>query len=132
MSINYPEHEILFANNRFYSAFNITNIWLMDNIWGKKNTSCLDSNSFPIFIRDDMIFSFQEIFNSPYPLIIKCIKPKVRFYGKNALAVCIEKINNNFLFASNVYCLIKKNWFIVYCHKSVKFFLLNFQMKIKK
>jgi hypothetical protein len=36
MSINYLEHEILFANNRFYSAFNITNIRLIEKIWGKK------------------------------------------------------------------------------------------------
>ena len=119
MSINYTEHEILFANDRFYSAFNSTNIKLMDQIWGEENTSCIHPNSYPIYARDEIIYSFQEIFNSPHPPMIQCIKPKVRFYGKNALVICIEKIKNNFLFASNIYFLNKKNWLIVHHHASV-------------
>lgn len=109
---------LLFANEVFYRAFADRNMKAMAEIWAPDAPcTCLHPGWHPLEGREEILGSWQAIFNGPAPPPIQCLAPKAHVTGKTGIVLCYEKIGEDYLAASNVFTKRGSLWLLLH-HQS--------------
>lgn len=106
--------ELLFANERFYTAFAGGDAEEMARLWAESGeTCCLHPGWEPLFGRNRILASWNAILQAPPP--VRCVAPRPVPTGENGGAViCWEEIGGEFLIATNLFRREGGEWRIVH------------------
>lgn len=106
--------EVLFANERFYTAFAEGDSEAMEDLWAKQGAvCCLHPGWEPLHDRAQVIASWNAILQSPPPVL--CAAPRVLPMGPDgAGVVCWEAIGQDYLIATNLFRREAGVWRIVH------------------
>lgn len=106
--------EILFANERFYTAFAGGDAAAMDALWSEAGpVVCLHPGWEPLTLREAVMESWRAILDAPPP--VRCLAPDVLPLGEEAAAViCWEAIGEDHLIATNIFRLEDGAWRIAH------------------
>lgn len=106
---------ILFANEAFYRAFADQDIDAMIEMWSSSAAiSCIHPGWAPLYGPDAVIESWVSILGGPHAPRVEVLQPKVQHYGNTATVICYEKIDDNFLIATNLFVREGKQWRLVH------------------
>jgi hypothetical protein len=106
--------EILFANERFYTAFAAGDTAEMEALWSDAGpVVCLHPGWEPLTDRSAVMESWQAILGNPPP--VRCLAPEILPLGETAAAViCWEAIGGDRLIATNLFRLEDGAWHLVH------------------
>lgn len=109
---------LLFANEVFYRAFADRNMKAMAEIWvSDAPCTCIHPGWHPLESREEILESWQAIFNGPAPPPIQCLAARGFVTGKTGVVLCYEKIGEDYLIASNVFTRRGAIWLLLH-HQS--------------
>lgn len=98
------EDTALFANEAFYAAFREGDYPAMAGLWAvEARQCCIHPMWQPLFGREEVMASWKEVLRGPPP--IECMNPYTVVTHSMATVFCYEKIDRNFLAATNVFIL---------------------------
>jgi hypothetical protein len=94
---------IEFANDALYVAFNARDLQGMAQLWAAESpTVCIHPGWGPLFGRDEILRSWEEIFSSqPEGANVQCFSPRVLTRGQQYSVVCYEQLPAGWLVATN-------------------------------
>ena len=95
---------LLFANDAFYSAFADRNIQALAALWAADDAiTCLHPGWAPLRGFEDVLSSFQAIFDGPAPPAITPCAADVTLHGPVGIVICYEQIGPDYLIATNIF-----------------------------
>lgn len=95
---------VLFANDAFYRAFADSDIQAMASVWAADDAiTCLHPGWAPLRGFEDVLSSFQAIFEGPAPPAIAPSAADVTLHGPVAIVICYEQIGADYLIATNTF-----------------------------
>ncbi|WP_422363605.1 YybH family protein [Pyruvatibacter mobilis] len=102
---------LLFANEAFYRAFADKDMRAMANVWAHDDTvRCLHPGWAPLIGVEEVLGSFQAIFDGPAPPAITPAAAEVAIHGAGpdgdgavGIVTCYERIGGDFLLATNIF-----------------------------
>lgn len=106
--------EVLFTNDRFYSAFANGNMTDMEALWGDEGSvCCIHPGWSPLYDRSQIIASWNAILQ--HPSEIQCADPKILPLGQDGIAIiCQEIISSKCFIATNLYRCESGIWKIIH------------------
>jgi len=95
---------LLFANDAFYRAFADSDIQAMASLWAADDAiTCLHPGWAPLRGFEDVLSSFQSIFEGPAPPAITPLSADVTMHGPVGIVICYELIGTDYLIATNMF-----------------------------
>lgn len=110
------EEAVLFANDRFYTAFTAKDVSAMEALWADSKVLCVHPGWQPLYGREEVLDSWRGILGEEQSPAIQCHAPKATVYGDTAVVVCIEEIEGAFLCATNVFIRSGTEWRLAHHH----------------
>ena len=96
--------ESLFVNEAFYQAFRERDLRAMDELWARESpVACIHPGWAAIVDRDDIMRSWQGIFESPQAPEIHCRRAHAYPLNGAGLVICYEEMANGLLVATNLF-----------------------------
>ena len=108
------EEAVLFANDRFYTAFCTRDYDAMDDLWASSGLICVHPGWQPLHGREEVMASWKAILSEDTSPQVQCRSPRVTIHGDLAFVVCIEDLNGSFLCATNVFSREDATWRMVH------------------
>ena len=97
---------IEFTNDTFYLAFNNGDLKLMDTLWAKEApTVCIHPGWAPLLDRDEIMQSWENIFQGSAGNQLTCHETRVINVGELYNVICYEHLPGGWLVATNSYVL---------------------------
>ncbi|XOV89065.1 MAG: nuclear transport factor 2 family protein [Pseudomonadota bacterium] len=98
---------ILFANEKFYAAFNARDINLMENLWSRHTPPvCIHPGWSALFNRNEILQSWKDIFeNQDVEPRISCHEPRLLYQQDIFSVICFERLTQGWLVATNNFVL---------------------------
>jgi hypothetical protein len=110
-----PEQELLAANAAFYQAFADGDIEAMDELWARSlPVACIHPGWPALHGRQDVMSSWRSILLDGTPPAIRADEARAALLGAAGYVVCIERIGDGSLMATNVFALEEGIWQIVH------------------
>ena len=110
-----PEQELLAANAAFYDAFAGGDIEAMDELWARSlPVACIHPGWPALHGREDVMTSWRSILLDGEPPPIRADGARAALLGAAGYVVCIERIGDESLVATNVFALEQGIWQIVH------------------
>jgi len=95
---------LLFANDAFYRAFADSDIQAMAALWAADDAiTCLHPGWAPLRGFEDVLSSFQSIFDGPAPPAITPSSAEAAIHGPVGIVICYEQIGPDYLIATNIF-----------------------------
>jgi len=95
---------LLFANDAFYRAFADADIQSMAAVWAADDgITCLHPGWAPLRGYEEVLSSFQSIFDGPAPPAITPVGAEATVHGTIGIVICYERIGPDHLIATNVF-----------------------------
>ena len=110
------EEAVLFANDRFYTAFAARDFKAMEDLWATTGVICVHPGWAPLFGREDVLESWQGILGEEEAPQVRCRAPQATLRGDTAIVICIEDIDGSFLCATNVFMREDGQWRMIHHH----------------
>jgi len=105
------ETALLDANAAFYRAFSQRDIAAMEELWAKKApVVCIHPGWPPLMGRDAVLEGWRRILANPSQPALQMMAPRVTLWGDVALVLCFEKVEDQYLIASNLFVREGKAW----------------------
>lgn len=105
------ETALLDANQAFYRAFATRDAEQMAAIWAKAApVCCIHPGWPPLTGRDAVLEGWRRILQNPAQPPVEMVSPKVTLWGDVALVTCFERVEGQYLIASNVFVREGKGW----------------------
>lgn len=105
------ETALLDANAAFYRAFANRDIDAMGELWAKQApVVCIHPGWPPLMGRDAVLEGWRRILANPSQPILQMMAPRVTLWGDVALVLCFEKVEDQYLIASNLFVREGKAW----------------------
>ncbi len=119
---------LLFTNDAFYRAVADRDLEMLDALWSiTAPASCLHPGWPPLHGRDEVMESWRRIIMGPSPPMIECTAPTAHLIGAGGVAAqaegpvglvtCYEKIDKEWLVATNLFVREGAGWSIFH-HQS--------------
>ena len=107
---------VLFANELFYRAFADADLAAMEDIWatGPDTISVVHPGTSPILGRDEVLETWQVIFEGASHVDIGIADTDARVYGDFAIVLFSEIVHGHGLSATNVFCRTPQGWRLVH------------------
>lgn len=106
---------VLGANQAFYDAFNARDVEAMEALWSRDSpVACIHPGWLPLTERAAVIEAWRAILANPHTPPIICEQPAVLFWGELALVLCVERLGEAALAASNLFRLEEGIWRLVH------------------
>jgi hypothetical protein len=111
------EEDVLAANERFYQAFNLKDVALMESIWALNHAvTCVHPGWNVLEGREDVLDSWRNILGNPnQPRIVTGGATAVLF-GEVAVVVCRELVAGSPLVATNIFVVEDGVWRLLHHH----------------
>lgn len=105
------ETALLEANAAFYKAFASRDVDAMDELWAKKApVVCIHPGWPPLMGREAVLEGWRRILANPAQPALQMMAPRVTLWGDVALVLCFEKVEDQYLIASNLFVREGKAW----------------------
>lgn len=105
------ETALLQANTAFYNAFITHDFDAMANVWAKVAPICCIHPGWPPLIgREAVLEGWRRILNNPAQPSVQMLAPRVTLWGDVALVLCFERVQDQYLVASNIFVREGKGW----------------------
>lgn len=105
------ETALLDANAAFYKAFASRDVAAMDELWAKKApVVCIHPGWPPLMGREAVLEGWRRILSNPSQPALQMMAPRVTLWGDVALVLCFEKVEDQYLIASNLFVREGKAW----------------------
>ena len=115
--VSETERAVLLANATFYDAFGQRSVAAMDAVWARMSpVTCVHPGWDVLAGRDAVLSSWADILGAPDAPPISCTNAVVYLYGETASVVCIERLPNGVLIATNVFIREGGAWRMVHHH----------------
>jgi hypothetical protein len=108
-----PDDETLLLelNQAFYRAFAGRDAGQMATIWAKvAPVCCIHPGWPPLFGRDAVLEGWRRILQNPAQPPVEMLAPRVTLWGDVALVTCFERVDGQYLIASNLFVREGKGW----------------------
>jgi len=106
---------VLFANTAFYAAFASRDVAAMDRVWAKDRTvTCAHPGRPAIQGRKAVMESWRAILSNPHQPQAECCAEQAAIYGDTAVVTCIERLDDQYLAATNVFVKTGPVWSMVH------------------
>ncbi|HLT76720.1 MAG TPA: nuclear transport factor 2 family protein [Ferrovibrio sp.] len=105
------ESALLEANAAFYHAFATRDAGAMEAIWAKAAPICCIHPGWPPLVgRDAVLEGWRRILANPAQPALQMMAPKVTLWGDVAMVICFEKVEDQYLVASNIFVREGRGW----------------------
>jgi len=105
------ETALLDINAAFYRAFASHDIDAMEALWAKTApVVCIHPGWPPLMGREAVLEGWRRILSNPSQPALQMMGPRVTLWGDVALVICFEKVEDQYLIASNVFVREGKAW----------------------
>lgn len=108
------EEAVMFANDRFYTAFGARDADAMEDLWSEDEIVCIHPGWQPLFGREPVLASWHAILGNDNAPNVRCRAPRAVMMGETALVVCIEDLDGSFLCATNMFKKDADGWRMVH------------------
>lgn len=111
-----PEQAVLEANTEFYEAFAAGDVRTMGDIWARKEVVvCIHPGWQSLRGREQVMASWRVIFAGGSPPV-RCTDATVTLMDQIAVVVCVERLPDAKLAATNIFVLEDGLWKMVHHH----------------
>jgi len=110
------KESVLFANERFYAAFNSKDMGAMRKLWSTERIVCAHPGWLPIFGREEVMASWEAILAEPSNPQIQNKSAEASIYGDYAIVICIECVGDSNLCATNSFMKVDGDWKLFHHH----------------
>ena len=108
------EPAVLFANDRFYAAFQSRDLEAMDQLWARRAAvACIHPGWPALSGRDDVMESWRGILGGQSPAVT-CRNAEAFVAGESAFVTCYEVIGDGLLVATNLFVREDGEWRMVH------------------
>ena len=108
---------LLFTNETFYDAFSARDIQQMRSLWRNSNDIlCIHPGWGALRGYKDVLESWALILGAPEKTKITPINPIATIAGAVGSVVCLEKIENQYLIATNLFLFESESWLMIHHH----------------
>lgn len=105
------ETALLEANGAFYRAFANRDIDAMAGLWARAApVCCIHPGWPPLMGREAVLEGWRRILANPSQPPLQMMAPRVTLWGDVALVLCFERVDDQYLIASNVFVREGKGW----------------------
>lgn len=105
------ETDLLEANSAFYRAFASHDIDAMAGLWAKVAPICCIHPGWPPLIgRDAVLEGWRRILSNPAQPAVQMLAPRVTLWGDVALVLCFERVEDQYLVATNIFVREGRGW----------------------
>lgn len=109
------ENALQAANRAYYEAFARRDAAAMEEIWAQaEDLSCVHPGWPPLFGRQAVLASFRDIFRNPGQMDVQRGRETLLEHGDDARVVCIEKVGDALLVATNCFRRVDARWRLVH------------------
>lgn len=106
---------VLFSNDAFYTVFLTRDYDAMEGLWSKRPTiTCIHPGWPPLSGREEVMRSWHGILTGPNAPEITCHHARSHVCGDVAYVICHEKLDTEFLVATNVFVHEDGIWKLVH------------------
>ena len=118
---------LIYANTRFYRAFELFDIEEMNELWDKDlAVTCIHPGWPLIQGRSEILQSWINIFNNTMVMQFTITESSIKIEGEWGWIVCTEslrsvvngKVNEGRVEATNIFRRVKNQWYLVHHHGS--------------
>ena len=102
------------ANVAYYRAFARRDAEAMARIWAQVGVSCVHPGWPPIFGREAVLASYRDIFKNPFQEEIEASAETLIRAGNHGRVVCLEKVGEALLVATNWFQRVNTDWRLVH------------------
>ncbi len=102
------------ANAAYYLAFARCDGAAMARVWAEDEVSCVHPGWPPIFGRDAVLASYRDIFRNPLQEEIKLGGETLMRGADDGRIICIEKVGETLLVATNWFRRVDAEWRLVH------------------
>lgn len=110
------DEAVLFANDRFYTAFANNDLEAMDQLWGKDGITCAHPGWQALHGRNEVMASWEAILGEEGAPPVRCLGPRVALHGDLAIVICLEELETAYLCATNVFAIDSGEWRMIHHH----------------
>lgn len=111
-----PEQAVLEANTEFYEAFAASDVGAMADVWARKEVVvCIHPGWQALRGREQVMASWRAIFTGGSPPV-RCTDAAVTLMDQMAVVVCVERLPDAKLAATNIFVLEDGLWKMVHHH----------------
>jgi len=108
------KESLLFANDRFYSAFVAGDLAALDRLWARNDpVVCIHPGWNALTRRDEIMASFKSILEGPAPPQIEHRAPLALLFDDVGMVVCYEVIGALVLVATNTFRRTGSDWHMI-------------------
>jgi ketosteroid isomerase-like protein len=108
------KNDLVAANAAYYRAFSERDLDAMSRVWAEDNVSCIHPGWAAIVDRNTILASFKEIFRNPHQEQVKAHGEYVIVDGDDARVICVEKVSESTLVATNQFRREEGAWRLVH------------------
>lgn len=106
---------VLAANYDFYTAFADRDYAAMEEVWAvDKDVACIHPGWPPLVGRESVMESWRRILDNDASPAVECLQPEAFFCGDAMIVVCYERLDENYLSATNIFVLENGLWKLVH------------------
>jgi hypothetical protein len=106
---------LLAANEAFYDAFDTGDINAMEALWASEHSvACIHPGAAPLFGRDAVLASWNDILSAPLRPAIRCVDPYPIAFRQSGCVICFEILAGGRLVATNAFVLEQGIWRMVH------------------
>jgi uncharacterized protein (TIGR02246 family) len=102
------------ANVAYYRAFARRDAEAMARLWAQEGVSCVHPGWPPIFGREAILASYRDIFKNPFQDEIETSGETLIRAGNEGRIVCLERVGEALLVATNWFRLFDSEWRLVH------------------
>jgi ketosteroid isomerase-like protein len=102
------------ANAAYYEAFAARDEAAMARIWADEDVACVHPGWPPLFGRDAVLASYRDIFRNPRQIDVESRDASLLRSGAEGRVVCIEKVGDALLVATNWFRRCDGLWRLVH------------------
>jgi ketosteroid isomerase-like protein len=112
------EQAVLFVNEAFYRAFRDRDFKAVEALWAERAPiACVHPGWGPLAGREQVLESWAAILENPASPRVTCHAAQAFVHEDMAFVVCFERIERNFLVATNLFVREDGDWRLVH-HQS--------------
>jgi ketosteroid isomerase-like protein len=109
------EYALRAAHGAYYHAFAERDSAAMAEAWAvAEDLSCVHPGWPPLFGREAILASYRDIFRNPGQLDVERSRETVFIHGQDARVLCIEKVGDALLVATNCFRFVDGRWRLVH------------------
>jgi len=102
------------ANTAYYDAFAARDAAAMARIWAEADVACVHPGWPPLFGREAVLASYREIFRNPQQADVERGAETLLCTGDEGRVVCVEKVGEAVLVATNWFRRAGGSWRLVH------------------